>query len=426
VLGRRTVHPQALGSTSKFVYCRGLSQEDPKPVLLGRYAIQAKIADGGMATLYLGRGQDADGGEELVALKVIKEGLAGDQEYEAMFLDEARILAKLSHANVIRTHEYGITKGGHPFIAMELLLGRTLADAWDLHAAEGGHMPLELGAWICAKVAAGLHSAHALRDEEGALLQVIHRDVNPSNVFLTYDGDVKLIDFGLSRARKRSAKTGDGIVKGKIPYLAPEQASPGPIDRRIDVFALGATLWEVCTGRRLFKRETDAETLMAVRDANIPDVRTLRPEVPESLATIAHRALAVDPGERYGTAAELHRALDAHVGHRDMRDELKRYLATRFPDERARQLEWVKAASAPRKPMATLLPPVPVGSGELGASKGPSDQLPESALTGAFRPVSIADDTPEVSAFRPSLAKRAAVALGVLVVVSLVAAFALR
>lgn len=380
-----------------------------------------------MATLYLGRGQDSAGREELVALKVIKEGLAGDQEYEAMFLDEARILALLSHPNVIRTHEYGITKGGHPFIAMELLLGRTLADAWDLHAAEGGHMPLELGAWICARVAEGLHSAHALRDDEGALLQVIHRDVNPSNVFLTYDGQVKLIDFGLSRARKRSAKTGDGIVKGKIPYLAPEQASPGPIDRRIDVFALGATLWEVCTGRRLFKRDTDAETLMAVRDANIPDVRTLRDDVPEALATIAHRALAINPSERYGTAAELHRALDSFGGKKDRRAELAEYLESRFAGERARQLEWVKAASAPRKPMVTLLPPVPIGTGELGTSHGPVSKLPESAITGAFRPVSAAAiDLEGEPSFRPSVAKRAMVAVGVVLVVSLLAAFALR
>lgn len=400
-------------------------QDAPRPVLLGRYAITAKIADGGMATLYLGVGRDASGSEELVALKVIKEGLAGDDVYEAMFLDEARILSLLGHPNVIHTHEYGITKGGHPFIAMELLLGRTLADAWDDHANESGHMPLELGAWICARVAEGLHSAHALRDDEGALLQVIHRDVNPSNVFLTYDGRVKLIDFGLSRARKRSAKTGDGIVKGKIPYLAPEQAQSGPFDRRIDVFALGATLWEVCTGRRLFKRETDAETLQAVRDANIPEVRTLRPEVPATLAKIVHRALAIDPEERYGTAAELQRDLDTYVTESkvDRRTELVAYLEQRFPGEHARQLEWVKTASAPRRPMATLAPPVPIGLDTNDpALPGPRQRLPESAITGAF-PVATDEPIPE---FSTSPAKRAAIAVAVLVLVAILLVLALR
>ncbi len=340
-----------------------------------------------MATLYLGVGA-GPAGKELVALKVIKEGLAGDDVYEAMFLDEARILSMLGHPNVIRTHEYGITKGGHPFIAMELLLGRTLADAWDLHAEEGGRMPLALGTWICARVAEGLHSAHALRDEEGALLQVIHRDVNPSNVFLTYDGRVKLIDFGLSRARRRSSKTGDGIVKGKIPYLAPEQATRGPIDRRVDIFALGATLWEVCTGRRLFKRETDAETLQAVRDADIPDVHTLRPDVPEPLAKIVRRALAIDPDARYGTAAELHRDLDAlgpPPSPASPEQALVAYLEERFPGERERQLAWVETASAQRKSMATLAPPVPIGLDTAdGASPGPHTKLPTSAITGAF------------------------------------------
>jgi len=404
-------------------------QNPPTPVLLGRYAITAKIADGGMATLYLGVGRDADDKEELVALKVIKEGLSGDEVYEAMFLDEARILSLLGHPNVIHTHEYGITKGGHPFIAMELLLGRTLADAWDDHANESGHMPLALGAWICARVAEGLHSAHALRDDEGALLQVIHRDVNPSNVFLTYDGRVKLIDFGLSRARKRSAKTGDGIVKGKIPYLAPEQATHGPIDRRIDVFALGATLWEVCTGRRLFKRETDAETLQAVRDANIPDVQSLRPEVPEALSKIVHRALAIAPDERFGTAAELQRELDAFVDAKvDRKAELAEYLETRFPGERARQLEWVKAASAPRKPMATLAPPVPIGldtaEGARGGKLGPHTRLPESAITGAF-PASTSADEP-MPQFSASPAKRVAVAVAVVAVVGVLVALAVR
>ncbi len=323
--------------------------ETPRQVILGGYIITAKIADGGMATLYLGCPTDGSASSELVALKVIKEGLASDEAHVHMFLDEAGILSRLSHPNVVQTREFGFTSGGHGYIAMELLRGHTLAEAWDAHASEGDRMPLPLGAWICARVAEGLHAAHALRDEEGGLLQVIHRDVNPTNVFLTYEGQVKLIDFGLARARHRRARTGDGIVKGKIPYLAPEQAAQGPIDRRIDVFALGATLWEVVTGRRLFKRSTDAETLQAVWDANIPDVRELVPRLPERLALIVRRAVAVAPDDRYGTAAELRRDLDAFLASRGEfpdKETLASYLEDRFPGQRAWQDAWIARASA--------------------------------------------------------------------------------
>ncbi len=368
-------------------YVRGVvpGPEDVKPVLLGRYALVAKIADGGMATLYLGRA--ADGGpDDLAALKVIKEGLTGDAVYEAMFLDEARILSMVSHPNVIRTHGFGITPGGHGYIAMELLLGRTLADAWDDHARDDETMPLALGAWICARVAEGLHAAHALRDENGELLRIIHRDVNPSNVFLTHDGQVKLIDFGLAHARKRAAKTGDGIVKGKIPYLAPEQAKRTDIDRRVDIFALGATLWEVCTGRRLFKRDTDAGTLQAVRDADIPDVKRLRPDVPDALAAIVHRALAENPDDRYGTAGELHRALDAfleaeygHVERTAREAELGAYLDAHFPGERARQLAWVAAArgtpAASPRAAPSVPPPAPAVATSTPPGAGATENL---------------------------------------------------
>ncbi len=354
-----------------------------------------------MATLYLGRASDG-GPDDLAALKVIKDGLTGDEVYEAMFLDEARILSLLSHPNVIRTHGFGITPGGHGYIAMELLLGRTLADAWDDHARADQTMPLALGTWICARVAEGLHSAHALRDENGELLRIIHRDVNPSNVFLTHDGQVKLIDFGLAHARKRAAKTGEGIVKGKIPYLAPEQAKRSDIDRRVDIFALGATLWEVCTGRRLFKRDTDAGTLQAVRDADIPDVRRLRPEVPDALATIVHRALAEDPADRYGTAGELQRALDAFLEaqygrvERTAREaELSAYLDAHFPGERARQLAWVAAARASRAPAPAVPPTVPP-PGPLAAppvlphaAGGPAGDVSDDALGRPRVPVAV-------------------------------------
>ena len=313
-----------------------------------------------MATVYLGRDIRADGTEELVALKVIRDELAHDEQFAAMFVDEAKILARLSHPNVIQTLEYGVT-GHHRFIAMELLNGRTVADLWDALVAESGGFELGMAAWICARVAEGLHSAHELVDETGSPLSVIHRDVNPSNIFLTHSGEVKLIDFGLARARVRVSKSADGIVKGKIPYLAPEQAHGQPIDRRIDIYALGTTLWEMVTMKRLFKRDNDVETLKAIRDAHVPNPRDEDPEFPEALWKIIDRSLRRDRDERFATAEEMRTELDAFARARGPHAPKLGALVERlFPGGEARQAKWLRDAAAVRVPAATMAPPAPV------------------------------------------------------------------
>ncbi len=316
-----------------------------------------------MASVYVGRSSKS-GAEEVVALKVIKEELLEDANFSDMFHDEAKILMRLSHEHVIRTFEYGVTGRRH-FIAMELLLGRPLADVWDLLAKDGRTVPLGLSAWICARVAEGLHSAHEMTDESGTPLLVVHRDVNPTNIFLTYDGRIKLIDFGLAKARKRAAKSLAGVVKGKIPYLAPEQTLLKPIDRRIDIFSLGTTLWELGTGRRLFKRDSDFATLQAVREGHVPDPRVIRADFPEPLFRIVTKALQYDPKDRYQTADAMRRDLDAYLGSLgpvNPGEQLARFLEQLFPGERERQQSWLSEVSArDRKPPAkTMRPPVPV------------------------------------------------------------------
>jgi len=330
------------------------------PKTLGRFEVGAKIGGGGMATVYLGRDTRADGTEELVALKVIRDELANDEQFAAMFVDEAKILSRLSHPNVIQTLEYGVT-GPHRFIAMELLNGRTASDLWDALVAESGKLDLGTAAWICARVAEGLHSAHELVDETGSPLSVIHRDVNPSNIFLTHSGEVKLIDFGLARARVRVSKSADGIVKGKIPYLAPEQAHGKPIDRRIDVYALGTTLWEMATMKRLFKRGNDVATLKAIRDAHVPDPRDEDPEFPEALWKIIKRALERDRDERYATAEEMRTDLDAFArASGPHAPKLAALVERLFPGGEARQAQWLRDAAAVRIPAETMAPPAPV------------------------------------------------------------------
>lgn len=333
------------------------------PKQLGKYEVGAKIGGGGMASVYVGRATLDDGTEERVALKVIRDELAQDEQFKSMFIDEAKILAELSHPNVIHTLEYGVT-GHHRFIAMELLSGRTYSDVWELLAHTGERMPPALAAWICARIADGLHSAHELVDDLGQPLGVIHRDVNPSNIFLTHAGEAKLIDFGLAKARVRLSKSADGIVKGKIPYLAPEQAHGKPIDRRIDVYALGATLWESVTMKRLFKRDTDVDTLRAIRDAKIPDVRTLVEGFPPDLWYIIEKSLREDRDARYETADEFRKELDEFVGSperdADMKDQLAALLTLLFPGQEARQAKWERAATSVRIPMHTMPPPAPV------------------------------------------------------------------
>jgi eukaryotic-like serine/threonine-protein kinase len=313
-----------------------------------------------MASVHLGRGVSDDGVAELVALKVMHEEHGSDPKFLRMFSDEARILARLSHPNIVRTIEYGIAKD-HRFIAMELLAGRTFADVWDLLAARGERLSLRLGAWICARVADGLHSAHELT-HDGAPMSVVHRDVNPSNIFLTYDGVPKLIDFGLAKARIRRTKSVEGTVKGKFPYLAPEQLTTRPIDRRVDIYALGTTLWEAGTMVRLFKRSTDQATIRAIIDAKVPDPRELVEGYPDDLAAIVLRALARDPDDRYATAAEMKEGLDAFVKDvdGDMREELAAAVSRLFPGEAEKHAIWRRAALSISTLARTPPPPLPV------------------------------------------------------------------
>jgi serine/threonine-protein kinase len=319
-----------------------------------------------MATIYLGRARDPKTSvEKVAAIKVIRNELRKSGNFVDMFLDEARILSRLAHPNVIQTLEYG-ADDEHHFIAMELLLGRTLMDVWDLCASRGLALRHDVSAYVAARTAEGLHSAHELTAADGSSLHVIHRDVNPSNIFLTYDGRVKLFDFGLARSIGRTAKSSAGIVKGKLPYLSPEQVMEFPLDRRVDVFTLGATLWEMTTMKRLFKRDDDVDTVKAVRTGKVPDPREVVSTIPATLAAITKKALERSVAHRYDTALEMARALDVFLAETAKPAELPQVLGAMldnlFPGDRARQEGWLRRTRAltvdPRR--ATLPPPVPL------------------------------------------------------------------
>jgi serine/threonine protein kinase len=330
-------------------------------VRLGPYEVLAKIAGGGMATVFLGRATDPTRKPRVAAVKAIKTELSQQEQFVSMFLDEAKILSRLEHPNIARTLEFGIAEEQH-FIAMELLLGRTLLDVWDRCVERSLPLRLDLAAWICARVAEGLHYAHELCDEDGAWLHVVHRDVNPSNIFLSFEGEVKLFDFGLARARGRRHKTESGIVKGKVAYLAPEQLDQLSVDRRSDIFTLGTTLWEMTTMQRLFKRDHDLATVLAIKEAKVTDPRPLVPGYPEALWAIVQRALAKDREARYQRASDLAQDLDAFVSSEAagmMQGLIGQLLDDLFQGDRERQLGWLETTQtlSPQSAKATVAPP---------------------------------------------------------------------
>ncbi|HEY1954592.1 MAG TPA: serine/threonine-protein kinase [Polyangiaceae bacterium] len=331
----------------------------------GPYALGPKIGGGGMAAVYLGKyvpspGEEAPSEQAVVALKVIKGELVSNPEYEKMFLDEAEILTRLSHPNVIRTVGYGAQAGAW-FIAMELLMGRSLLDVWEAAAEKKRAIPFDVAAHVAREVARGLEHAHGLVDEEdGRKLGIVHRDVNPSNVFVGYDGSVKLIDFGLAKARKRQTQSQRGLIKGKIPYLSPEQIKEDALDGRSDVYALGTTLWETVTMRRLFKRDTDVATVRAIQKGEVPDPRTFVEKFPDALWAIVEKSLKQNRDERYASAAAMADDLDRFLSKAktgDLQHKLALLVGELFPGEAEKQEGWLaEATGVERKTLAPIVP----------------------------------------------------------------------
>ena len=234
----------------------------------GRYTLLKKIASGGMGQVLLGK-KGSDDFEKLVVIKRILPHLVEDEEFFAMFRDEAKITMRLDHPNIARINEFGVENGVH-YIEMEYVAGEDLRRIEKQAAAVGKGIPIGVVVRIIADAAAGLDFAHKARDAKGTPLNLVHRDVSPQNVLVGFDGSVKLIDFGVAKAAGRAQHTATGILKGKFPYMSPEQADGLDLDARSDVFALGIVLWEQLTGRRLFKGDNDLATQRLVKACQVP------------------------------------------------------------------------------------------------------------------------------------------------------------
>jgi serine/threonine-protein kinase len=301
---------------------------------VGKYHVIAKLGEGGMASVFLSCVPGPGGFNKLLVIKLLKGDLENDEDFLAMFLNEARIAARLNHPNVVQTYEVGVDGQRH-FLAMDYLDGQPLHVI--LRKVGRPRFPLELHVRILADVLAGLQYAHTLRDFDGTPLGVVHRDVSPQNVFVTYDGQVKLVDFGIAKATGASSNTQSGMFKGKLAYMAPEQAGGDGVDARTDLFSVGIMLWEAMAGQRLTQNDGQTAILGRRLSGQEPRIRDLRPDCDPELAAICDRAMAHDRANRYASADEFREALEAwldrtsrRIGNRDIAE-----LVTReFTEER--------------------------------------------------------------------------------------------
>ena len=281
------------------------------PDRFGQYEILERIAAGGMAELYKAKRTGVEGFQKIVAIKKILPHMADDEAFVTMFADEAKLAAQLNHPNIIHIYDLGKIQAGGYFIAMEYVDGRDLR-AIETSARElGVPFPVPLAVYVASKVASALDYAHRRRDAEGNDLNIVHRDVSPQNILISYEGDIKLCDFGIAKAASKASRTQSGALKGKIQYMSPEQAWGKPIDRRSDLFSLGVVLHELLTGQRLFRGDTDINVLEKVRSADVSAPSKINPEVPQNLDAVVMKALAREPDERYANASDMLRDLDS-------------------------------------------------------------------------------------------------------------------
>jgi len=278
------------------------------PTRLGRYELLARLATGGMGEIFLARLEGAAGFEKLFVVKRILPHLADDARFRQMLIAEARLASRLTHANICQVYELGETDG-QLYIVMEYLEGITILPLLRKLSKEQGSLDFGFVGGVLQQATDALHYAHELRDRDGQDLGLVHRDVTPSNIFLTEAGVVKVLDFGIAKVKDASANTQTGTVKGKYAYMAPEQLRGAAIDRRVDVFALGVCVYEMLALRRLFQRKTDYLTFRAVMEQPIPDVRRYRADVPDALAAVLSQALERDPGKRFDTARQFGTAM---------------------------------------------------------------------------------------------------------------------
>jgi serine/threonine protein kinase len=347
-----------------------------KPTVFGKYLLLERLNVGGMAEVFTAKAFGVEGFERILAIKKILPTMAEDEEFITMFIDEARISVQLNHANVVHIHELGKHDDAY-YIAMEYVSGKDLRALLERFRRRREIMPTAMAVFVASKMCEGLDYAHRKKDARGQELHIIHRDVSPQNILISYEGEVKIIDFGIAKAANRSQKTQAGILKGKFGYMSPEQVRGQPIDRRSDIFAVGVTLYEMLTGEKLFVGESDFSTLEKVRNAEVPLPRQFNPNIPAGLEKVVLKSLAREVEDRYQWSSDLQEDLmrfllagDAIYSAKHLSafmkeafaedlyreaEKMERYAAVSRPED----LETSGITAAPKKKAAPTAPPPP-------------------------------------------------------------------
>lgn len=329
-----------------------------------RYELMGEIASGGMATVYLARLTGMGGFQRFVAMKRLHPHLASEKEFVEMFLDEARIAARIHHPNVVPILEVGASTVGY-YLVMEYIEGDTLARLLARAASTGKKLPVSIALRIAIDMLSGLHAAHELHDDQNQPVNLVHRDVSPQNVLVGQDGIARITDFGVARAASRLTATRVGQLKGKIAYMAPEQAAGAEdLDRRADVFSSGIVIWEALAQKRLFKAENEAATLSRVIAEPVPLLFQIAPQVSKEVSGVVMRALDRDVNKRFMTCAAFADALEAAGALKDKvatPRELAAYVAEVMGQEIAQQRDNVRTWLAHSEPTGAAAAELPSG-----------------------------------------------------------------
>jgi eukaryotic-like serine/threonine-protein kinase len=316
----------------------------PNAQQLGRYLLLDRIAFGGMAEIFRAKTFDIEGRVHLVAVKRVLNHLTSDEEFMRMLVDEAKITATLSHDNIARVYEFAHS-GDEYFIAMEYVDGKDVRALLERHRQRGTPIPPEHVAWVGMEIAHALQAAHTQRDGANKAMHIVHRDVSPSNVLCSYNGEVKLCDFGIAKATLTRTQTKTGVIKGKVKYMSPEQAMGRKLDHRSDLFSLGTVLYEMLTLEPPFSAATEVELIFAVRDARRRSARSINPEVPEALDQLLDKLMVRSRSQRHQSGEELGTALRVFLdrykpGYR--RSHFGRYMRAVFAQDIERELRMLE------------------------------------------------------------------------------------
>ena len=360
---------------------------------VGKYRFLGVLGHGGMADVYLAMAEGSQGFRKLCVVKMLKEAMAADEDFRAMFIDEARLAARLTHPNIVQTYEVEAV-GGHLLLAMEYVEGATLGRV--RRRMNDDAFPLEAAVRVLCDVLDALSYAHSAQDFDGQSLDIVHRDVSPHNIIVGYSGNVKLVDFGIAKSTASIQATQAGVLKGKIGYMAPEQASFGEVDQRADLFSVGVILWETIAGRRLIEGMSSHASLLRRVEGGEPRIEDTVPDVDPQLATIVGRALAPQ-SERYATANEFQADLEAWL---TTRTEMPRRtwaanVAAAFEEDRRKLQSVANSRQHSEASLSNIRLPPPSNPGE--APLPPTAPPPAMVQSGLPQPL------PSRSGMRPVL-----------------------